>query len=160
MKVRSRARVVALQALFEIDCVGHDPETVIKNRLADSDLPPHGEAFVRTLVEGVLKDVKELDALISRYAPEWPVEQMAIIDRNILRIALYEILTADKTPVKVSINEAVELAKLFGSGSSRRFVNGVLGSFVAHRKRSEWEPNTPFPPERESEQMISEVRQE
>jgi N utilization substance protein B len=81
---------------------------------------------------GAYKD--ELDALIGRYAPEWPVEQIALIDRNILRLAIFEILLQDDTPVKVAINEAVELAKEFGSDSSGRFVNGVLGSLVATEK--------------------------
>jgi transcription antitermination protein NusB len=138
VKVRTRARIVALQALFEIDCVGHDPQVVLEYRLEDSDLPSTGKAFVRVLVEGVLERLRPLDDLIAKYAPEWPVDQMAIIDRNILRIAIYEIATAENTPIKVAINEAVELAKVFGSGSSRRFVNGVLGSFVAEGGRSAW----------------------
>jgi N utilization substance protein B len=141
VKVRTQARIVALQALFEIDCVGHDPEVVLEYRLEDSDLPPAGRAFVRMLVEGVLGRMTDLDELIAKYAPEWPVDQMAIIDRNILRIAIYEIATAEHTPVKVAINEAVELAKVFGSGSSRRFVNGVLGSFVAQGGRLTWKGN-------------------
>jgi transcription antitermination protein NusB len=138
VKVRTQARIVALQALFEIDCVGHDPQVVLEYRLEDSDLPSTGKAFVRVLVEGVLERIKPLDDLIAKYAPEWPVDQMAIIDRNILRIAIYEIATAENTPIKVAINEAVELAKVFGSGSSRRFVNGVLGSFVAEGGRLAW----------------------
>jgi transcription antitermination protein NusB len=82
-------------------------------------------------VQGVTADITRLDKLIERYAPEWPVEQIAIIDRNILRIAIYEVLQGNGTPLKVAINEAVELAKQFGSDSSGRFVNGVLGSLVA-----------------------------
>ena len=138
MKVRTQARIVALQALFEVDCVGHDPQVVLEYRLEESDLPSAGRAFVHMLVEGVLERMKALDELIAKYAPEWPVDQMAIIDRNILRIAIYEIATSENTPIKVAINEAVELAKVFGSGSSRRFVNGVLGSFVAQGGRLTW----------------------
>jgi len=129
---------VALQALFEIDCVGHDVQTVLGNRLEENDLPTSGEAFVRQLVAGVMAHVKDMDRLISKYAPEWPVEQMAIVDRNILRIAIYEIVTCDSTPVKVAINEAVELAKAYGSDSSQRFANGVLGSFVAEGGHATW----------------------
>ena len=77
--------------------------------------------------------VEELNKLIATYAPEWPIEQMAIIDRNILRIALYEFLIDGGTPPKVAINEAVELAKMFGSDSAPRFVNGVLGALVEHK---------------------------
>lgn len=131
MKVRHRARIAALQALFEIDCTRHNPTVVVERRLEDSTLPEAGERFARDLVQGVTDHQERLDALIGRYAPEWPVDQVAIIDRNILRMAIYEILMRDDTPVKVAINEAVELAKEFGSDSSGRFVNGVLGSLVA-----------------------------
>jgi len=131
MKVRHEARIVALQALFEMDCVGHQSAAALEQRLAEVPLPEQGIQFARELVQGVTADITQLDRLIERYAPEWPVEQIAIIDRNILRIAIYEVLECDGTPLKVAINEAVELAKQFGSDSSGRFVNGVLGSLVA-----------------------------
>ena len=131
MKVRHQARISALQALFEIDCAHHSPATVIERRLHDEPLPEAGAEFARDLVQGVSEQREHLDLLVGRYAPEWPVEQIAIIDRNILRIAIYEILMRNDTPVKVAINEAVELAKEFGSDSSGRFVNGVLGSLVS-----------------------------
>lgn len=126
---RRQARRLALQALFEIDSTGHAPGDVIHERLAYMNPGEHGAAFLRWLVAGVVKNMSSLDELISRYAPEWPVEQLAIIDRNILRLALFEIGSRESdAPLKVVINEAVELAKLFGSDSSPRFVNGVLGS--------------------------------
>lgn len=131
MKVRHRARILALQALFEIDCAHHHPVVVLERRLEEAELPDIGIQFARELVAGVSERQEELDALIGRYAPEWPVDQIAIIDRNILRLSIYEILMRDDTPVKVAINEAVELAKEFGSDSSGRFVNGVLGSLVS-----------------------------
>jgi N utilization substance protein B len=131
MKVRHRARVIALQALYEIDCAGHKPAAVIERRLQEAQLPESGEEFARSLAQGVSSHLDWLDKLIARYAPEWPVDQIAIIDRNVLRIAIYEILLGQDTPVKVAINEAVELAKTFGSDSSGRFVNGVLGTLVA-----------------------------
>jgi len=131
MKVRHRARVAALQALFEIDCAAHNPTVVVERRLEETELPEAGALFARELVQGVNDHQERLDGLIKRYAPEWPVDQIAIVDRNILRIAIYEILLQDETPLKVAINEAVELAKEFGSDSSARFVNGVLGSLVA-----------------------------
>ena len=86
--------------------------------------------FVHHLVFGVLRYKEHLDSLIQRYAPEWPIDQMAPIDRNILRMALFEFSVDGQTPVKVAINEAVELAKIFGSDSAPRFVNGVLGSLA------------------------------
>ncbi|MFC2036795.1 transcription antitermination factor NusB [Chloroflexota bacterium] len=131
MKVRHRARAAALQALFEIDCTGHNPAAVIEQRLGAVDLPEAGAHFARELVQGANTHQDQLDSMIGRYAPEWPVEQIAIVDRNVLRIAIYEILMREDTPTKVAINEAVELAKQFGSESSGRFVNGVLGSLVA-----------------------------
>jgi N utilization substance protein B len=131
MRVRHRARIAALQALFEIDCAHHLPAVVIERRLDDVMLPEAGASFARELVDGVSAHQDDLDVLIGRYAPEWPVEQIALIDRNILRMAIFEILLRNNTPVKVAINEAVELAKEFGSDSSGRFVNGVLGSLVA-----------------------------
>jgi N utilization substance protein B len=131
MKVRHKARVVALQALYEIDCAGHTPAPVIERRLQETMLPEAGEEFARDLAQGVSAHRARLDELIGQYAPEWPVDQIAIIDRNILRIAIYEILIGQDTPIKVAINEAVELAKTFGSDSSGRFVNGVLGTLVA-----------------------------
>jgi N utilization substance protein B len=131
MKVRHRARVAALQALYELDCTGHPPAMVIEQRLEEVQLPESGEHFARELVQGVREHQEWIDTLIGRYAPDWPVDQIAVIDRNVLRISIYEILMRKDTPTKVAINEAVELAKQFGSDSSSRFVNGVLGSLVA-----------------------------
>jgi N utilization substance protein B len=123
--------VTALQALFEIDSVSHEPEMVLQRCLKEKSLPPSGSEFARNLVSGVLEQKIHLDELIQKNAPEWPVEQIAIIDRNILRIAIFEIAIDRGTPLKVAINEAIELAKLFGSDSSPRFINGVLGALVS-----------------------------
>ena len=126
---RRQARRMALQALFEIDSVGHAPGYVIQERLGHVNPGEHGATFFRWLVVGVVRNEAQLDALIMKYAPDWPVDQLAIVDRNILRLALFEIGSHESdAPVKVVINEAVELGKLFGSESSPRFVNGVLGS--------------------------------
>jgi len=133
VKIRRQARAIALQTLFEVDSVNHAPEAVLAQRLEDKPLPPEGEAFTRQLVKGVLEHMEALDGILVEIAPDWPLGQMAVIDRNILRIAFYEITVDGQTPVKVVINEAVELAKLFGSDSSRRFVNGVLGTLAARQ---------------------------
>ena len=98
--------------------------------MADESLTAAGEEFARALVTGVQEHRAELDDMIQRHAPEWPVDQMAVIDRNVLRIAIYEFHIAHFTPLKVAINEAVELAKTFGSDSAPRFVNGVLGALA------------------------------
>ncbi len=131
--MRRRARAVALQTLFEIDVVGHEPEASLQGRLIESPLPPREVDFARALVLGVLEHRNQLDEIIHRVAPEWPVNQIAPVARNTLRIAIYEILVDGSTPLKVAINEAVELAKVFGGDSSRRFVNGVLGTLVAEK---------------------------
>jgi transcription antitermination protein NusB len=132
MKLRTRARGVALQALYEIDISGHVPLVVIRERIEESGLDEELSAFAMSIVNGVWPLVDSLDGFISRHAPEWPLDQVAIIDRNILRIALWEFAVDRKTPVKVAINEAVELAKIYGSDSAPRFVNGVLGSLASH----------------------------
>lgn len=132
MKSRTRARSIALQALYEIDISNHPPAEVIKARLEDSSLSDDLADFVRQIIFGVLPITVSLDQTIARYAPEWPIDQIAAIDRNILRIACWEFAVSEGTPVKVAINEAVELAKLYGSDSAPRFVNGVLGSLAEH----------------------------
>lgn len=133
MKSRTRARGIALQVLYEHDLTGHPIGTIIEERLSDEDLDENLQEFVRTIVMGVVPLIKYLDEVVSEHAPEWPLDQVAVIDRNILRIALWEFTVAQITPVKVAINEAIELAKSYGSESSSRFVNGVLGSLVDHQ---------------------------
>ena len=134
MRARHQARILALQALYEIDCANHAPAVVLEQRLAATRLPKAGTAFSRYLVNSVIKHQSVLDVFIHRYAPEWPLEQMAYVDRNILRMAIFEFAVDGQTPVKVAINEAIELAKTFGSDSAPRFVNGVLGTLVEHKE--------------------------
>lgn len=133
MKSRTRARSVALQALYEIDVAGHLPGTVIEERAADAELDESLREFARQIVLGILPMTHQLDGFIAEHAPEWPLDQVAIVDRNILRIALWEFAVYGKTPLKVAINEAVELAKVYGSDSTPRFVNGVLGSLAGRQ---------------------------
>jgi N utilization substance protein B len=133
MKARTRARGVALQVLYELDVANHPPAQVLQERLADDPLPDELAEFARQIVFGVLPLREQLDHVLARYAPEWPLDQIAAIDRNILRMATWEFAVQKDTPVKVAINEAVELAKLYGSDSAPRFVNGVLGSLVEHQ---------------------------
>ena len=133
MKPRSRARSIALQVLYETDIANnHLPGDVLKTRLEEIPLADDLAEFARQIIFGVLPLTQELDQLIAKYAPEWPLDQIAAIDRNILRIAFWEFAVSRETPVKVAINEAVELAKLYGSDSAPRFVNGVLGTLVEH----------------------------
>ncbi len=125
---RHRAREVALQILYEIDLVGHSPEEALKNILGRTEVSQEVDNFVRDLVQGVIQNREQIDQNIRDFAPAWPLEQISVVDRNILRLAIFEILLDNKIPVKVAINEAVELAKTFGSDNSSRFINGVLGS--------------------------------
>jgi N utilization substance protein B len=125
---RRKARTLALQALYEIDMVGHDPEATVDHLLEEERLTEENATFARDLVRGVTRYRDKLDVHIHRFAPAWPVDQIAVIDRNILRLAIFEILLDNRVPVKVAINEAVELAKEFGSDNSPRFINGVLGA--------------------------------
>ena len=141
MKPRRRARCLTLEILYEHDVAEHEPLVILQRRIDDpiaEDIPdaePEAyslstQEFATALLNGVTRYNEQIDTLISRFAPEWPLEQIAVIDRNILRLAIYEILIDDNTPTKVAINEAVELAKLYGSDSAPRFVNGVLGTLT------------------------------
>jgi transcription antitermination protein NusB len=134
MKPRTRARSVALQVLYEIDVAGHTPAQVMLDRFEETELEPTLEDFVRSIVFGVWPLIETLDSIIAIHAPEWPLDQVAYIDRNIIRLALWEFAVYENTPIKVAINEAVELAKAFGSDSTPRFVNGVLGSLASRQE--------------------------
>ena len=128
---RRRSRVLALQTLYEVDLAGHRLDDSYGRLLEEEAHLPQGSAdYAFELVEGVSGRRDEIDSLIHRFAPAWPVAQLPVVDRNILRLALFEICFGHGTPSKVAINEAVELAKGFGSESSARFVNGVLGSVM------------------------------
>jgi N utilization substance protein B len=126
--MRHKARTIALQALYEVDSVGRKHETVVERLLSEAKLSAENSQLVRELVSGTIKNRGEIDTNIKKFAPAWPVEQIATIDRNILRLAIFEILFDNKVPVKVAVSEAVELAKTFGSDNSSKFVNGVLGA--------------------------------
>ena len=132
---RHLGRIVALQTLYEYEFrVGSedtsaDVSTILERNLERYTSAIQDKAFVRKLVEGVVATQEDLDSKIQPIAPEWPIEQVARVDRTILRIGFYELLhLADLVPPKVAINEAVELAKAFGSDNSSKFVNGVLGT--------------------------------
>ncbi|MBL8045962.1 MAG: transcription antitermination factor NusB [Anaerolineales bacterium] len=133
MNNRRKAREMALQALYEIECANHAVEAVLAERLIEKPLGKESETFMRNLVNGVLTHAPHLDQQIAAHAPEWPLDQMALVDRSILRMALWEFTVGQATPIKVAINEAVELAKEFGSESAPRFINGVLGAVAAEK---------------------------
>jgi N utilization substance protein B len=125
---RRKARVAALQALYEADTSSHDPLVSLERLVREEELTTAQAAFARELVEGCIADRAAIDDIIHKAAPQWPVAQLSAIDRNILRLAIREILMNNGAPIRAAINEAVELAKSFGSDNSAKFVNGVLGS--------------------------------
>jgi N utilization substance protein B len=125
---RRRARIAALQTLFELDSVGHAPEETITRQFEAIPASPEVQTFARELVHGVLENKAAIDKTIGDTAPAFPLDQVAVIDRNILRLAIYEIVIDNRVPMRAAINEAVELAKEFGGENSPKFVNGVLGS--------------------------------
>ena len=131
VRQRHRARVAAFGVLYELEVApGHDPEDALTARLDELALTPEGVQFARELVEGVTAHRPDIDQRIHRAAPAWPLEQMPKVDISILRLAIFEILFDNRTPLKAAINEAVELAKEYGGENSPRFVNGVLGAIV------------------------------
>jgi len=129
---RRRARILALKALFEGDLVGHDPLMVLGRLADDEENAANAAPYARHLVDGVVRARSMIDQEIERAAPAWPLQQMPAVDKNLLRLAIFELLHDNsQVPAKAAINEAVEIAKGFGSESSSRFVNGVLGTVVA-----------------------------
>jgi N utilization substance protein B len=126
--VRRSARIAALQALFESDSSGHDPASSLQWLAGEDMVPQSALSYAEELIRGVIDKRECIDAMIQAHAPSWPIEQISAVDRNILRVAIFEIMMENRVPLKAAINEAVELAKLFGGHTSSRFVNGVLGS--------------------------------
>ena len=133
---RRRARVAALQSLYEGDSSQHAPLDALKRIAVEERLPREAAAFAQDLIQGVLAQQDEIDGIIAEAAPAWPVAQLAPVDRNVLRLAIHEMLGDNGTPLRVVINEAVELAKRFGSESSPKFVNGVLGTIERQRRKA------------------------
>ncbi len=133
MANRHLSRSIAMQSLFEWDFNKADKsaiDAIVRKNLEEFAPGLEDSTFVEQLVSGVLKNQKAINSIIEKAAPEWPLEQIAIIDRNVLRIGLFELLFSDRSevPPKVAINEAIELAKTFGGETSGKFVNGVLGT--------------------------------
>lgn len=133
MASRHLSRSIAMQSLYEWDFYGQKKESL--DKIADRNITDFGPGledtnFVRDLIKGVTKHLPEIDKVIEKAAPEWPILQIPIVDRNVLRIGLFELLYSDRAevPPKVAINEAIELAKTFGGESSGKFINGVLGT--------------------------------
>jgi transcription antitermination protein NusB len=131
---RTRARAVAMQSLYELDATGHALETVVQRRLDADQTPETSATYASYLIQGVIADRAEIDALIQAAAPAWPLDQMSRVDKSILRLAIFEMLRERELSPKIVINEAVELAKRFGHDSSPKFVNGVLGTIERNQR--------------------------
>jgi N utilization substance protein B len=140
LKNRRQGRELALKVLFQLDVAGGDPDEAfdlaVQLMTEDPEDPDTGaptedvKGFARRLLTGVIANLEEIDAKLRAYAREWSLERMANVDRNILRLALHEMLSLDDVPLSVSINEAVELAKIYSTPDSGRFINGILGKIA------------------------------
>ncbi|MFA5127831.1 MAG: transcription antitermination factor NusB [Patescibacteria group bacterium] len=131
MSNRHLARTIAMQTLFEWDFRGSENDRL--PQILEHNFQEFGDGlsekeFTVELINGVIANMKKIDKVISEYAPDWPIEQITVVDRNVLRLGVYELVFAKNVPPKVAINEAIELAKGFGGPSSGKFVNGVLGA--------------------------------
>ena len=128
---RSQARETALKVLYQLDITRDTPKKGLASYFKGHRVPASRQPFVTELVTGTITHQAQIDQRLSQYATNWTLDRMAIVDRNILRLAVFELLFGAQTPPKVAINEAVELAKRFGTTDSKKFVNGVLGSVSA-----------------------------
>jgi N utilization substance protein B len=139
MANRHLSRTIAMQTLFVWDFNNQkkDLKEIVKENFSNFAPEFDDGGFVEELVSGVFKNIKAIDDYIKKYAPEWPIDQITIIDRNVLRLGVYELVFSEKIPPKVAINEAIEVAKNFGGDSSGKFINGVLGSIYSNMSEEE-----------------------
>lgn len=135
MRKRTRARECALQILYQIDITSDNLEDSLKNYWAENEESQEIKDFAYSIIEGTCQKRQDIDKLITKYAENWTLNRMAVVDRNILRMAVYELLYCSDMPPKVCINEAVELAKKFSDVESGKFVNGILDKIYKERKK-------------------------
>lgn len=146
MASRHLARTIVMQSLYEWDfkeTLGKRPDfdKILSHNIKESGIDPETDKFIFDLRHGIFKNLEGIDKLIAENAPEWPLSQIARIDRSILRLGVYELIFSDEVPPKVAIDEAVELAKAFGGENSSKFINGVLGSIYRKSKKYKEEEN-------------------
>ncbi len=128
MGLRSEARRSSLKILYQIEISKVSAQEALSDYFSQNKVPPSHQEFAEFLVRGIISRLPDLDKVISKYAKNWELHRIAVIDRNILRMGIFELLYTEDIPPKVSINEAVELAKIFGDVDSPKFVNGILDS--------------------------------
>lgn len=145
MSNRHLARTIAMQSLYEWDFNEKEDDVVkvLQHNLKEFAPDFDDKGFAESIVNGVIENQKEIDQLITTYAPEWPLDQITVVDRNVLRIGIFELKFSPEIPPKVAINEAIELAKTFGGESSGKFVNGVLGTIFKKMEEGGEEKKTP-----------------
>jgi transcription antitermination factor NusB len=141
---RSKSREAALKVLYQIDITKDKPEKALAVFFKTQRFPISAQAFTASLVEGTASHLKEVDARLKEHASNWALDRMAVVDRNVLRLGVYELMFEQETPPKVAINEAVELAKRFGSADSSKFVNGVLDAIHKLMIQKEKTPSDPL----------------
>ncbi|KJS84894.1 MAG: hypothetical protein JM58_09980 [Peptococcaceae bacterium BICA1-8] len=129
---RRQLREKAFQIIFQVDVGKNDLETALIERIQETDMDEGDKAFCRSLVIGTLQKLNEIDEVIEKYALDWEVKRMLSVDRNILRLAVYEMVFNKDTPAKAALNEAIEIAKVYGSEDSPKFINGILGQVIKH----------------------------
>ena len=127
---RRQSRILALQALFENDKTKHNPHLIVARLIEVTSELEHSKSYATELITNIICHMGQIDDIISKYAKAWPVSQMPSVDKNILRIAIQEIILDKQIPEKVAINEAIEIAKLYGTEKSPKFINGVLGTLL------------------------------
>jgi len=148
---RSVARELAFKVLFQTD-IGRNPwQQVLPLLSAEYNFSENEQAFLENLISGTLLHLSKIDQEILKYSPEWKLERMASTDRNIMRVALFELLFSEETPVSVAVNEAVELAKKYGNDDSGKFVNGILGNIIRGRTISATDTKVTLNPEEKKE---------
>jgi len=156
MKRRSRARELALQALYQVDLTRDDDRKKIDAFLDDQELEEEPREFARTLVHGTLDNQAEIDAMISEVTQNWAISRMAVIDRNVLRLAAHELLHREDIPPKVSINEAIEIGKRFSTTNSGAFINGILDKIMNHHAPAADSDEDEAPPDAEEHEAKEE----
>jgi len=129
---RRQLREIAFQTIFQVDVGENNIETALMERIKETDMDEEDKAFCRNLVNGTLEKLDEIDKVIEKYALDWEVKRMLSVDRNVLRLAVYEMVFSTDTPAKAALNEAIEIAKVFGSEDSSKFINGILGQVIKH----------------------------